>query len=50
MAHRVHQHLEHIGVVQHGLLQAGDLGFGLHAVLGVEVVQALELALLFFVG
>jgi hypothetical protein len=48
--HRVHQHLKHVGVVDHGLLEAGDHGGGFGRVTGVEVVQTLQLRLFFFLG
>lgn len=48
--HCVHQHIEHVAVVDQGLLELVQHGRQLGGVPGVEVGQALELALLFFVG
>src|SRR4051794_25126795 len=49
-AHGVHEDFEHVAVVNDGLLQALEHGRRLRRMAGVEIVQALQLALLFFFG
>jgi hypothetical protein len=49
-AHRIHQHFEHVLIVDHRLLQAEEHGAGLVLVPRLELAQALQLALLFLFG
>src|SRR5687768_6911460 len=49
-AHRVHQHLEHVGVGDHGLPQALEHRRRPRGVARVEIGEALQLALLLVLG